>query len=316
MNKEIARFTVLTALLFLSHACADTHSVDVTVVSEGGIPVSNAEVTVEFLGVTGSKDVERSGLSGREGQFSARGDSTLGVQVFVDKEGFYRSYIERLSRKKDHVLSVVLRKKGDAQPLYAKKAFLDFPVNRRWIGYDLQAGDWVAPFGSGSVIDVEFRCDTESKGVNQGFEDGSGVLEMRFMEGGGIAKVGIDEGYLSYSEMKMPHEAPEGGYEIGFRREEESFRSANVEADIGFFLRVRAEVTKQGEVKFAHYAKILDDIKFSPRWKTNDSGKIDAFATVWFTYYYNPERNDRNLEFDPNRNLFTDLRTTWQVRSP
>ena len=122
MKIIIVRFAILAATALISQACAEPRSVAVTVVSEDGIPISDAEVTIEFLGVTGSKDIEISGESDAGGQFSAKEESTLGMQVFVEKEGFYRSYIERLSRNKDHVLSVVLRKKGDAKPLFAMKA--------------------------------------------------------------------------------------------------------------------------------------------------------------------------------------------------
>ena len=30
-----------------------------------------------------------------------------------------------------------------------------------------------------------------------------------------------------------------------------------------------------------------------------------AIGVLRFTYYYNPKANDRNLEFDPKKNLFS-----------
>jgi hypothetical protein len=35
-----------------------------------------------------------------------------------------------------------------------------------------------------------------------------------------------------------------------------------------------------------------------------------------FTYYLNPTPNDRNLEFDPKRNLFTNLKDEERVTAP
>lgn len=35
-----------------------------------------------------------------------------------------------------------------------------------------------------------------------------------------------------------------------------------------------------------------------------------------FTYYLNPTPNDRNIEFDPKRNLFTNLSSSEEVRDP
>lgn len=37
---------------------------------------------------------------------------------------------------------------------------------------------------------------------------------------------------------------------------------------------------------------------------------------VLFTYYLNPTPNDRNLEFDPKRNLLQGLKATERVESP
>ena len=37
---------------------------------------------------------------------------------------------------------------------------------------------------------------------------------------------------------------------------------------------------------------------------------------IGFAYYLNPTPNDRNIEFDPKRNLFTNLKTEEQVTAP
>jgi hypothetical protein len=39
-------------------------------------------------------------------------------------------------------------------------------------------------------------------------------------------------------------------------------------------------------------------------------------ATLSMTYYLNPTPNDRNLEFDPKKNLFTDLKPDERVYEP
>ena len=99
------------------------------------------------------------------------------------------------------------------------------------------------------------------------------------------------------------------------RRVEESFRNRNAETNIGYFLRSRVLLDPEDRVVFAHYGKILGDVKFSPRWKTEPDGS-DRFATVWFTYYFNPEANEQNLEFDPGRNLFGELDPGERVAEP
>jgi hypothetical protein len=47
----------------------------------------------------------------------------------------------------------------------------------------------------------------------------------------------------------------------------------------------------------AHYGKIYGDF-------------------MNFTYYLNPTPNDRNVEFDPKRNLFTNLKDDERVTMP
>ena len=65
---------------------------------------------------------------------------------------------------------------------------------------------------------------------------------------------------------------------------------------------------KKGKVVSALYGKIDRDFRF------------DIFnsktAALLFTYYLNPNANDRNMEFDPKRNLLTGLPDTQRPTSP
>ena len=62
-------------------------------------------------------------------------------------------------------------------------------------------------------------------------------------------------------------------------------------------MRVRTSLDPDGRVAQANYVKLYGDF---PK----------------FTYYFNPQSNDRNIEFDPKRNLFTKLKTEEQVTAP
>ena len=53
------------------------------------------------------------------------------------------------------------------------------------------------------------------------------------------------------------------------------------------------------ELDSAHCGKIRGRIEVDPRWTT--------ICTILFTYYYNLTPNDRNLEWDQKRNLFSGL---------
>ena len=119
-----------------------------------------------------------------------------------------------------------------------------------------------------------------------------GVLEVAFpREKEGIVKV--EDAFNLHSVLRMPHQAPEDGYA---ERLSYSVHHAdppsNPRDDIGYFLRTRVVLDRQGNIESANYAKIYGEIDFR------------AIGAISFTYYYNPVANDRNLEFDPKQNLF------------
>jgi hypothetical protein len=79
-----------------------------------------------------------------------------------------------------------------------------------------------------------------------------------------------------------------------------------VEERLGYFYRVRA-VKQDGKIVSARYGKMGNinfDVINSPT------------AIINFTYYLNPEPNSRNMEFDPKRDLFKNLKDSEQVSAP
>ena len=62
-------------------------------------------------------------------------------------------------------------------------------------------------------------------------------------------------------------------------------------------LRVRTKADKSGKIESANYVKIYGEI---PR----------------FTYFFNPTANDQSIEFDPEKNLFTELPRELEVAVP
>ena len=115
--------------------------------------------------------------------------------------------------------------------------------------------------------------------------------------------------------MKMPHLAPQTGYQNTFRRFEESYRNKEFRRNTGYFFRTR--VRKEGEhIVSAHYGKLLKDIRFIPVAEEKRNNRPKRFATAFFTYYFNPTPNDRNLEFDPKGNLLTNLEYEERANEP
>lgn len=293
-------------------SCQELRNLRVTVTEEDGTSIENAEVKMYFLFYDAAQDKEITGKTAVDGSFEASHAATLRMNVKINKKGYYKTEVDRLSKKQDHDLKIVLRKIKKPIPLHVKRVVLGFPVNNEWIGYDLEMGEWVAPHGLGKISDMLLKCDTEKTG----WAEGKGSLEIKFSESGGL--ILIEDKYLQMSQMKMPNIAPVDGYDPFFSRKEDSYHNKNCRNGIGYFFRTR--VKKMGDkIISSNYGKLATDIRFDPResgWHVADKNKPKSFAAVSFTYYFNPTPNDRNLEFDPSRNLFANPEPTEQVREP
>ena len=66
--------------------------------------------------------------------------------------------------------------------------------------------------------------------------------------------------------------------------------------DQNYIFRVRTKVNERGEIISALYGKIHGRIE--------TGGYLQPLPRLQFTYYLNPTPNDRNIEFDPEKNLF------------
>jgi hypothetical protein len=158
-------------------------------------------------------------------------------------------------------------------------------------------GDFVAPFGRGVARDMIFHVEAltavtqkEQRRLIVSFPKAEdGVLPFRPTE------------YLNGSVLRSPYNAPETGYLANWtvtRHQPETSASGNYDPqEHGYFFRVRTVVDSSGKLISANYGKIYGDF-------------------MNFTYYLNPTPNDRNIEFDPKRNLFTNLKPEEQVTEP
>ena len=117
----------------------------------------------------------------------------------------------------------------------------------------------------------------------------------------------------AYAEQKgsalvISREAPQTGYQAHLEkrafREEGQNGHPDIHGNAGYFFRVRTKKDENGLIINALYGKIQGDVE------------VDRHGQIRFTYYLNPTPNDRNLEFDPARNLFTNLPVAEQVREP
>jgi hypothetical protein len=196
-------------------------------------------------------------------------------------------------------------------PMYARVAGasdtgLVVPATNQPVGFDLMMCDWVAPHGKGTTPDFLFNLRYDP-GTNEFYR--RGTLTLTFPNAGDGIQGVVAELYKN-SELMLPRYAPEEGYKP--RLIKKSLRDASddpeateVMVDMNYFFRVRTVLDEHGKVKSALYGKTRGDIEF---WLRNPG--------LRFTYYLNPNPNDRNMEFDPKQNLFKNLESSEKVIYP
>lgn len=295
------------------------------IVDENRRPLPHAQVLIAFTTPVHGAEVRAEGLSDHRGYFSGSGKAIGSVFVRASKEGYYPARIENLPNDRDLDEVIVLPKVIQPIPLLAQLVGvgkrsknaqpLELSTSGETIGFDFAAGEMVEPFGKGKVADIFFKIRNEFKGwklsesemartkkipANRDISEEElktyygkydADVEITFPhEKDGLVQVRSD--FLPYSQLKLPHRAPTEGYVPTWRYTANTYSPSSTRADGGFFLRTRVKLNKDGEIISANYAKVLGDFR------------LDARGGVIFTYYFNPAPNDRNLEFDPNKNLF------------
>lgn len=322
---QAARLTSAVLLLGCIAHGQTQHDLTLRVVDDTGQPLSGAQATIRFLTARG-EDVN-SGRTSDQGEYRAHSELALGTFLKAEKDGHYLAQIDntgdfsRFIPPGTATVTLVLPRVLNPIPLRVLRLDLHLPRQDEWLGYDLAVADWVPPDGQGKRADIRFRyrktfegyrsegakldrarelsrISAERRGEDfseETFKDSaghwSGVLEVSF-PGEKEGLVVESERYWFYGNLRLPHFAPESGYQPGRRYAMDTFGPRPRREPVGMFLRTRVQLDSDGEIVSAHYAKIYDDFRF------------DARGTVSFLYYYNPTPNDRNLEFDPARNLF------------
>jgi len=282
--------------------------ITIFVVDEDGKAVEGINVGIGFEKNTGSgtKGIPVRGVTDAKGRFTGKHNTLEVVQYRAYKEGYYESSGEY--RFKNEVakkwqpwnpeLKLVLRKIENPIPMYARQFSKVLPATDKDIGCDLIANDWVKPYGEGTHSDIVFRL--KKRYVND--NDYNADLTIKFT-GKGDGFITYDLNMYNGSEFKLPRYAPSEGYLKQFERHTFRKPGSTIQDDrndnAGYVIRVRSSSPST-----VMYGKIQDDIQISA------GGK--GTASIGFTYYLNPDHT-RNLEFDPKRNLFTDLKSFEQV---
>jgi hypothetical protein len=293
------------AIGYLSAQAQPAHEWNATVkvLDDTGQPVIGADVKVNYL------TSQLVGLTDNDGKFAASHvDPSAQLAFQAAKSGYYSIWSQyELGLKYDPVkwnptVTLVLRKIGKPIAMYAQHEETKTPKENEPIGFDLMAGDWVTPYGTGKTVDMFFTVHRNITSASK-FD---AELKLTFPnKGDGIVPVEPVAGVGG--DFKTLRTANESGYEptcvwhwSNTHRPEPVF---------GYSFRVRSVLDQNGNLKSALYGKVNGDFNFYVGTKVPRSG-------IGFTYYLNPTPNDRNLEFDPSQNLINNLPTMRQVKEP
>ena len=298
------------------------------VVDSTGKPVADAKLSLAYWDVDSSAGaVVSEGQTDTNGLCVTQGNTVGDMNFNVTKEGFYgtagkywfyrpsgldsskRSAISPTSGEywlynrsengtKDGrwqpwnpTNTIVLKEYRNPIAMFAMNIDAPIPVWDAPIGFDLEVGDWLAPYGAGRQPDLYMTY----KAKIQDYWNGS--LEF------GIACTNQGDGFVRLqkdmeSDLRSAYEAPCSGYlpEIQFAfvttTDKDILDNKLGDADYLAF-RVRTRLDDKGDIVTARYGKIYGPIEFG----------VGKDHHIRFCYYLNPTDKDRNLEFDPSRNL-------------
>jgi hypothetical protein len=302
MKKLTCLFTIaLACSSVLAQSSKPDWSATIKVIDETSQPVTGADVEMSYYVQPPPGEHEAGGnvhgLTDINGvvRLSHSNTGSIGLGFQATKAGYYATtkghefvqFKDSDSAKWNPNETLMIKRVGTPIAMYAKSVNLGMPVFDKPAGFDLMAGDWVAPYGKGASTDIIFtgHFDKHADGKSDY------TLTVSFPNrGDGIQEFSIDRN-LGNSGLQSSHEASADGYQPKFVQTENRGLNRN------YYFRVRTVLDENGNVKSALYGKTYGDF-------------------MQFKYYLNPTPNDRNIEFDPKHNLLGGLKSFEGVSAP
>ena len=283
----------------------------VTVLDEANHALADAKVEVSYYVIPPPGQREASdkvaGVTDANGVFTISHENTgsIGLGFLATKDRYYSAsashqfadFNQQDPAKWNPSVTLLLKKIGKPIPMYAKALMQPPPDKDKGVGYDLEVGDWIAPYGKGKSTDIIFTSHFDKRANN----DWDYSLTVTFpKQGDGIQPFSISD-LEKTSSLRSPHDAPENGYRpewIKTQSQRPGQGSVDgIDKSLSFFFRVRTVLNEKGDVVSANYGKIYGD-----------------FMNLY--YFLNPAPNSRNIEFDPTKNLLKKLGPSEGVSFP
>jgi len=313
-------------LLLTCAASLRAGEVRILLTNAAGEAFAGARVTVFFTTPEIGGEQVRSGASDSEGAFVARGTAIGRVLIRAVANGFYPVAAELPPADEPREFRFILREVRSPIALHVRRFRVEWPVAETpslgtvevaTYDLDLERGEPLPPRGQGVRADLRVRIERQFLGwkfapavmAELRAPRGNAALgeaDARFLHGrwrsrftltvpmigGGL--VAVREERLGYSGLPLPHFAPEQGYAPVWTWECQTGGRCGEDLrqpEQGYFLRVRPVRDAAGTVVAWHHAKLNAGLQF------------DARGELGLTVHFNPVAGDRNLEFDPARNL-------------
>lgn len=283
--------------------------IEFTVVNDDGETVEGARIglTSDYLRA-GERKLDRFEVfSDAEGRASFRERTGADLFIGVTKDGYYPSPLGSIGRGGYRIntsttdpirldLEILLREIRNPIPMVGIRATYPFPVEDEWVGFDLEVGDWVAPWGGGRTEDFSAMVTRKITGPRHF----SSSLKISFPdEKSGIA--GPVE-LIEESRFLTPRKAFETGYrstfEINRNLTKDGYQWDTQKKPEAYVLRTRVKRDQNDNMIEAHHTVLLEDIRLI--------GQLADRPALGLRYWFNPNTNDRNLEFDSSQNLAKD----------
>jgi len=265
-----------------------------------------------------SSVIAQSGRTDTAGVFRFQADEKMILsRVKAKQAGYFTADADHrhgLGRpEKTSELTLTLPQLTELVPLYYREVHLTGLPKDKWIGFDAEAVDAIAPWGKGKVADFNLMISYEQIGWTESAEalamlrrtaDGTrmddsewataygrfkGVIRLSFPRTGDGAIA--TPAFWAYCRLKMPALAPTDGYQAEKSLPFDTLGTMESSYDLtGYYLRLRSQIDGEKRITSAHFAKIHGRIEAGP-------------GRVAFRFYYNPRTDDRRLAFSPGRNL-------------
>ncbi|MDP6525254.1 MAG: hypothetical protein QGH15_13630 [Kiritimatiellia bacterium] len=282
--------------------------VTIRVVNSQALPVKGAHISAGFYKPKRSNAVIE-GQTDTNGVFVATGKSTSDMRYTITKRGFYKTsstynfYRHRGSppvvngrwQPWNPLVPVLLKEKKNPISMHARSVDTVIPALDLPLGFDAEKGDWVTPYGQGTVSDFVFTYSSE---VQNPWTFSKTLAIACTGEMDGIQQVALNV----TSDLGSEHQAPQEGYQKEFalsymRTRKKVLEENALKANQYLAFRVRTVLDENGKIVSAYYGKLYPPLKY---------GLMGKEHRLMFTCYFNPE-GTRNIEFDPEKNLSAPL---------